>query len=309
MEEPRAYQNEADLKAMIDLLIAGRHARNGSYYVHTGDLCWWLFYPPLSGGLWSSIYLWGDPDESEHLLAWTLLSGGDIFEVYVQPELRGSTFARQAYTWAIEQCAQRAQQNGLEKIRVMWIAEDDDLLPNWLQEAGFVLKKNDVLMERYLEVGDSGLAELQGFCIRACHGEKEVEARAKAQYSTFGNTAPFEQYLERWRKFMRSPVYDPELETLAVAPDGCIAAFCLTWTDPVNRIGLFEPVGTHPDFRRLGLGRAVMAEACRRLAQRGMTRAMVCTSQDNLPAIKLYESVGFRTVNRLGMYQKQLIQM
>ncbi|MGA5560099.1 GNAT family N-acetyltransferase [Streptomyces platensis] len=30
------------------------------------------------------------------------------------------------------------------------------------------------------------------------------------------------------------------------------------WLDEANRTAEFEPVGTHPDYRRLGLGRALL---------------------------------------------------
>ena len=69
---------------------------------------------------------------------------------------------------------------------------------------------------------------------------------------------------------------------------------------------MFEPVGTHPDFQRRGLGKAVMTEALRRLKDRGMERAIVCTTAENTPGIKLYEAVGFRIINRLGLFEKKL---
>jgi ribosomal protein S18 acetylase RimI-like enzyme len=107
---------------------------------------------------------------------------------------------------------------------------------------------------------------------------------------------------------MQSPVYDPELDVVAVAPDGRIGAFCIVWPDPVNKVGLFEPVGTHPDFQRRGLGKAVMSEALRRLRERGMTEACVCTNANHTPAVRLYESVGFRTVDIHLTYTKDLIK-
>jgi ribosomal protein S18 acetylase RimI-like enzyme len=93
---------------------------------------------------------------------------------------------------------------------------------------------------------------------------------------------------------------------VAAAPDGQIGAFCIAWPDSVNRVGLFEPVGTHPDFQRKGLGKAVMHEALRRLQACGMRQAIVSTSLDNLPAIKLYEAVGFQVIDQLDMVERQL---
>jgi mycothiol synthase len=93
---------------------------------------------------------------------------------------------------------------------------------------------------------------------------------------------------------------------VAATPEGKIGAFCIVWPDSVNQVGLFEPVGTHPDYQRKGLGRAVMLEGLRRLQQRGMSRAMVCTGEDNLPGVKLYESMGFHITNKLGHYEKTI---
>ena len=142
--------------------------------------------------------------------------------------------------------------------------------------------------------------------MRGSRGEKEVTARATAQYNAFTNTAPFDRYVERFRRFMQSPVYDPELDVVAVAPDGQIGSFCIAWPDPVTGEGLFEPVGTHPDFQRRGLGRAVMLEGLYRLRERGMTEACVSTNANNTPAVKLYESVGFHTVDIHVTYNKYI---
>ena len=54
MNEPRPYHNEPDLEAMANLLMAGRKANNGSYYIHIGDLNWWLYLPTVSGRLLES---------------------------------------------------------------------------------------------------------------------------------------------------------------------------------------------------------------------------------------------------------------
>jgi GNAT superfamily N-acetyltransferase len=53
-------------------------------------------------------------------------------------------------------------------------------------------------------------------------------------------------------------------------------------------------------------GEAVMAEALRRLKDRGMERASVCTTVANTPGIRLYEAVGFQVSNRFGLYEKKL---
>lgn len=303
---PRPYKNERDLDAMRNLLAAGRRAANGTDYVHTGDLNWWLFYPPLSGDFWNSIYLWDDPEREGELLGWSLLSLPETFDVYVRADLRGTELAGQMYAWAAEKITSIAREAGEENISIQWVAADDEILDGWLQEHGFVRGKEAVYMTRDLSISIPDVTVPDGFTVRSCRGVAEVEARAKAQYRAFDSTAPFDRYVARFMRFMQSPVYGSDRDVIAVDPNGDIGAFCIIWLDTVNQVGLFEPVGTHPNFQRKGLGRAVMLDALRRLKTLGMQQTIVSTGDDNLPAIRLYESVGFQTVNKFGRYKKRV---
>jgi ribosomal protein S18 acetylase RimI-like enzyme len=210
------------------------------------------------------------------------------------------------YLWAEEKAMNIARQNGKPSIHVLWVVQDEDVSRAHFRQRDYILRSGMVNMSKSLGEPIPSLQLPEGFVIRGCEGEPEVAARAKAQYGAFGAKAKFEQYIERFTNFMRSPVYDPKLDIVAVRSDGQVGAFCIVWTDPVNQVGLFEPVGSHPDFQRQGLGRAVMLEGLRRLQERGMKSAIVSTFEDNTPAIKLYESVGFQVVNRLGTYEKDV---
>jgi mycothiol synthase len=284
-----------DLQKMRDLLVEGRRARNGTYYVHPGDLNWWLFYPPLEFELWRYISLWDDPHDPNRLLGWALLSPTwSAFDVFVQPELQGSRAADAMQVYAEEQLTRLAHEQHKTKIYRMWVSEKDAVSCKYFVEAGFHRSKDDVVyMTRSLNDPTPMPAPPDGWGVRPIKGDEEAAARAAAQYGAYESDAPFEKYTQRYLTFMHSPVYDPELDIVAALPDGQIGSFCITWTDPVNRIGLFEPVGTHPAFRGKGLGKAVMLEGLHRLQERGMQIAILCTNQDNFPAVKLYESVGF----------------
>ena len=75
--------------------------------------------------------------------------------------------------------------------------------------------------------------------------------------------------------------------------DGTFASYCICWADARSRLGLFEPVGTRPDWRGRGAGRALILEGLRRLRDAGMQTAQVSTAGFNAPAQALYESCGF----------------
>jgi mycothiol synthase len=62
----------------------------------------------------------------------------------------------------------------------------------------------------------------------------------------------------------------------------------------VNAVGQFEPVGTHSDFQRQRLGKAVMSEGLRRMKAAGIRRAIVGFDPNNVAALALYTSMGFQ---------------
>ncbi len=105
---------------------------------------------------------------------------------------------------------------------------------------------------------------------------------------------------------MASPGYSKDCDWAVIAPDGRVAVFCIVWPDGKSQIGQFEPVGTHPDFQRRGLGKAIMLTGMRYLRDLGMRDVRICVLADNPAAIKLYESVGFREVNKLFLHEKAL---
>ncbi len=132
-----------------------------------------------------------------------------------------------------------------------------------------------------------------GYAVRALGDEAELPARSWASWKAFHPDEPDEKY-EGWdwyRNVQRVPLYRRDLDIVAAAPGGEIAAFCTAWFDDVTRTVVFEPVGTHPDHQRRGLGRAVAAEGLRRALRLGATLATV--GSYSAPAHALYASLGF----------------
>jgi ribosomal protein S18 acetylase RimI-like enzyme len=113
---------------------------------------------------------------------------------------------------------------------------------------------------------------------------------------------------ESYANVVRTWPYRPELDCFVEAPDGTLAAYALAWYDDTNRVGELEPVGTHPDHRRRGLGRAVNLFALRHLRSAGATIATVaCRGDDSYPVPRrLYRSVGFRELTRTVPFVKEV---
>jgi GNAT superfamily N-acetyltransferase len=138
-----------------------------------------------------------------------------------------------------------------------------------------------------------------GYSVRALGDEGELPARSWLSWKAFHPDEPDEKY-EGWlwyKNVQHVPLYRRDLDIVAVAPDGELAAFCTVWFDDVTRTAVFEPVGTHPDHQKRGLGKAVMSEGLRRAQRLGATLATVSSYSEGAHA--LYESMGFTEVDIL----------
>ena len=296
----RSYEGIHDLYAMLDLLSGGNQANNGTHYIHRGDLQWWLFYNDDIVQTWkANLRLWHEADQ---LIGWALLSPAEhAIDVFTIPELRGDPREHGMFAWASQQLPE------LDRIEMGWVDEGDEARTQWLTSNGFTRNEfHYVYFKRSLlgPVPDPVLPG--GFLIRTSRGTKDdAKLRAVASKAAFGSQKPFDEYWLRTWRFVQSPVYVPEHEIFVMTPEEKVAAYCIVWTDPITKVGHFEPVGTHPDFQRKGLGKNMLLDAMIRLKSEGMTAADVCTNHDNDAAIRLYESVGFKLSKRLFSYKKE----
>ncbi len=117
----------------------------------------------------------------------------------------------------------------------------------------------------------------EGYTIRSLGDASEIPARSWASFRGFHPNDPPEKYegWEWYHNIQRCPLYRRDLDIVAVAPDGVIAAFATFWYDDVTRTAYIEPVATVPEHQRKGLARAAITEGLRRVQRMGCTRAFV----------------------------------
>jgi GNAT superfamily N-acetyltransferase len=207
---------------------------------------------------------------------------------------------------AAEEKLPKVNDNGKQEL-IVWVNATDDSTKRLFTERGYVRSKFSAehMRRRFLSDPVPDSAPKSGYTVRALRDEAELPARSWLSWKAFHPDEPDEKYegWEWYRNIQRVPLYRRDLDIVAVAEDGELAAFCTVWLDDVTRTAVFEPVGTHPDHQKRGLGKAVMSEGLRRAQRLGATLATV--SSYSKAAHALYESMGFTEFDLLESWIKE----
>jgi len=213
------------------------------------------------------------------------------FFVFTCPRYRGRAAERQMVRAASAATRRYLKRIGREDQPVITDVYDcDQPRIDLLTELGFVPYRTwDYITTRPLTAPIPAPRLPDGFTIRGATVD-DCAQLAAIRTNTFGGDWRAASYRAQ---VMQQPGYRPEHELVVVAPDGRFAAFTVIRLDEVNQVGLFEPVGTHSDFRRLGLASALLVHGLRVMQQQGMAWAMIEHAAENLPARDLYRTLGF----------------
>jgi mycothiol synthase len=295
------YESETDLHRMLDMLIEARSKTSDWRYAHVGELLWSFFMVACHLDPREHIRLWHDGEG--RLVGYAMLGEDPSFDWQILP----------AHEWRGIEWAESLVSELRKRDPALWggplvsgAREDNAARIAFLEKHGFRLggEFSEVNLIRSF---DGPLPESEvpsGYTVRSIIAPGDIPSRAAAHREvwkpwTVGNVTD-----DDYAAFVQLPGYDRDLDVVAVAPDGTIASYVNGWLDSVNRIGDLGPVGALPAHRRRGLTRAVLAECLRRMKARGMERVCVSTGVSNEAARVLYESLGFRIVNRYLEYVK-----
>ncbi|MFF5284291.1 GNAT family N-acetyltransferase [Streptomyces sp. 62] len=276
------------------IATAGRDA-----YDHVGELPHRV-YDNLRGhpSVGDLVHVWEHEGDGRLGGVTICLRFGAAFDVFCAPELRGTDTERAMLTFAADTTTRHMAQD--EAYVLTDLFETDTTRARLLNELGFTRFRvwDDVNTRDLTDLPPVAVPD--GFTVRPAALD-DAEALAEARNASFGSDWTGAAYRDG---MMTRPGYDPAREIVAEAPDGRIGAYTVFWTDRLNGLGHFEPVGTHEAFRRLGLARAVMTESMRRMAELGLRRVTVNHDAENLPAAKLYGSLGFAVECRTLGYRR-----
>jgi ribosomal protein S18 acetylase RimI-like enzyme len=134
----------------------------------------------------------------------------------------------------------------------------------------------------------------EGSHVRAFHPSDATRLHALLEHGYRkggGSVEPFDVWLPA---LTGDSEFDPELCFLVEAGDELVAAQ-ICWTS-----AFVKDIVVHETWRRHGLGEALLRLAFRTFQERGASGVDLKVQAQNAPAIRLYERVGMRTVERLS---------
>ena len=222
-------------------------------------------------------FLW----EAEGQIVAILMPDGSPGEAHflVHPTLRTLDLEEEMLAVAEERLP-AIKEDGSRRLFV-WVPGVDELRQELVRRHGY--RKDDWPEHQWRRDLDGAIPEARlapGYTIRALGDGLELLERCYASGLGF-HEGDIQFAVENrddptwYRNIQTAPLYRRDLDLVAVAPDGAIAAFCTIWFDDVTRSAYFEPVATVPAHQRRGLGKALLTEGLRRLQRMGATRAFV----------------------------------
>jgi len=180
-----------------------------------------------------------------------------------------------------------------EEVRMKLVVDDDDEeLILLLSDLGF--RKGEIEGDKQVRPVDLPVPPYnlpEGYTIRNAVIEKDFLKYREVQMAVFSHIVSMSK--EILSLYSTASFYREDLDIVAVGPNGEFAAFCTARIDPLSKIAELEPVGTHPDHRRLGLAKAVIRESLKRLEKYKPSLIVILGAAPTEEARKLYDSVGF----------------
>jgi len=292
----RPYAGEDNYARMRALLTAISALGGSAVYCTVGDLDWWRYNDEPEAIALAQLWFTGD------LLVGVAWPKDDQVDLLTHPHHRDIEAGMMS--WAERARRARADAGGEALPLRTWTYDGDAPRTALLQAHGYTRTATHFRYHSRLLDTPVPVSPLPPeYTLRPVTGTADIEPRVAVHRAAF---APSRMSAARYHRLMGAPTYRADLDLIVVAPDGTFAAFCIVWFDVANRLGVFEPVGTHPAHRRRGLGQAILYEGLRRLRQLGARTAFVNSYGGDEAAERLYTSVGFQLVDRNYAWEKLL---
>jgi len=206
-------------------------------------------------------------------------NGKEYFELQVHPDYR--SIEEEMLKWVIDNWS-----TGKNEI-VTNIYVHDTARIRLLEKFSFVCQGVVGVDYRYHTkdyVDD--VATEDDFRIESFSESYDFESRIESERLTFGRDSLDREWFET--KAI-APGYSSDWDLVVIEPNGQVVAFCVAWLDEENSVAEIDPVGTHPDYRKRGLAKALLTTCFARLNRHGIAKAQIQGFSE--PGKNLYRSL------------------
>tara|TARA_R110002072_G_scaffold56097_7_gene145584 strand:- start:10140 stop:11204 length:1065 start_codon:yes stop_codon:yes gene_type:complete len=286
-------------RSLPDYWTAGKSTVGTFHTIFDSPISHHKFWQDAKGAF--QAYVWLNPEPSE-----TIEGNANSWRMLIHPSLRTVALTSSIVEAAEEQLLSLTGFDGATGQFETVAYGTDTWLASLLEDHGYTKQDAlDVYMQRSLDdaIDEPNLND--GYIVRPFNGESDLIQRAGVQSDAFaGQSEPDAWALENINRFLRWYEERKDLDLVAVSDSGEIASFAVFLIDLGTLMGELDPVGTRESHQRKGLSKTLLLTGLQYLKSNGMKHAPVRTGIENTPAIRTYESVGFRVVDHLYRYTK-----
>ena len=300
--QAQSYQQAEDLQRVQTALMRWVRQAGHCNYLHKGDIGHRLFNGGYGQRPQDMLHYW--TDDAGGIIAFaSLYPQWESFDLQVAPAFLFTDLHDALFGWCEQATVDFARRIDKKIDELMIEACDcDRRYIAFVEARGYVHRAHSLTMTRHDYDWMPAASLPAGFRF---HDAAAADAArlADVHNHSFSNKWNAESYGE----VFRAP--HMEREIAVAAADDRFAAFTNVWVDRLNRSMLFEPVGTHADFRRRGIGKALMVYALKRMqAEHDLKYAYVCHQPPpkNAAAAALYAAVGFKKLHDIHEYAKPI---
>ena len=180
----------------------------------------------------------------------------------------------------------------------LYVAENDKELISVVKEKGYTPTTYDEVVS-VLACAEQLSYKLDNkFSVTDYYSAKNIDKYVEVIHKGFENEGEPAKLTEA--DLPERPHYNPKLAVFIVAPNGDYAAHCGTWYNPDTEICYVEPVVTIPEYRKCGLGKAIVYESINRCIDLGAKKAIVISDQ------QFYYRIGFEKYSMCQLWEKKV---
>jgi len=272
--QPRPLDPQRDLPAVADLL--GRMRASGGQS-HPGGIQWWLRELAADRDDFD-VFLWGD----DWLGGFVLVDG----TYFVMERIEGGPTS----TEQLEFLEQHMRDRGRESLSTH-VADGDPPGPSFANR-GYTQGGYGLELIADMDVEPPRLPLPEGFRFTSLEAVTD-EAYIDGHRAAWSDNKPSPYRRELHEAVKQMPQFRPDLVAIALDATGMVASYCIGWMDEQSQTLEIEPLGTHRDFRRMGLASAIVREVQHRAWANGAKRVLVWNDPSTNPAAyDLYTGAG-----------------